>query len=47
MNLVTVTSSSVSAAADFDDLVIEQLTQLPAEEMQSGTCICWTPGQHA
>ncbi|MEU8891931.1 hypothetical protein [Streptomyces sp. NPDC048442] len=30
-------------AATADDLVIENLTQLSAEEFQPGTCICWAP----
>ncbi|WP_328902119.1 MULTISPECIES: hypothetical protein [unclassified Streptomyces] len=43
MHLPAGSTALTTPVAAADDLVIENLTQLSAEEFQPGTCICWTP----
>ncbi|WP_415949087.1 hypothetical protein [Streptomyces sp. KLOTTS4A1] len=42
MNITAGSTALTAPAATADELVIENLTQLSAEEFQPGTCICWT-----
>lgn len=43
MNVHTTVSlaAGTTAVAVCDDLVVEELTESPAEDFLPGTCICW------